>query len=137
MLDMTLIFFGNNETSRKLKCTIQSSGKLGFTDATAKYLRLDKVQAVKFATDDNEKDRLYLINDVPASDANAFKVCRAGTYYHVNAKCLFEDLNLDFKSNKIMFDLKREPKYEDMKVYKMIKRTLPRKNKKQTAEKAK
>ena len=134
---MALIFYDNNEVGKRLKCTIHSSGKLGFTETTAKYLRLDSVQAVKFATDDNEKDTLYLINDVSASDANAFKVCRAGTYYHVNAKCLFEDLNLDFESNYIMFDLKREPKYEGMEVYKMIKRILPRKNKKLTAEKAK
>ncbi len=126
---MALIFYDNNEASRKLKCTIQSSGKLGFTEATAKYLRLDKVQAVKFATDDNEKDTLYLINDVPESDAKAFKVCHAGTYYHVNAKRLFEDLNLDFESYKIMFDLKRDPKYEDIEVYKMLKRVLPRKEK--------
>lgn len=137
MFDMALIFYDNNEVGKRLKCTIHGSGKLGFTETTAKYLRLDKVQAVKFATDDNEKDTLYLINDVPESDAKAFKVCKAGTYYHVNAKNLFEELKLDFESDTIIFDLKREPKYENMEVYKMIKRTLPRKNKKQTAEKAK
>ena len=50
-------------------------------------------------------------------------------YYYVNTKHLFEELGLDFESNTIIFDLKREPKYEKMEVYKMIKRELPRKKK--------
>lgn len=134
---MALVYFENNEFGGRLKCTIHRSGKLGFTETTAKLLQLDKVNAVKFATDDEETDTLYLINGVSDSEPNAFKVCKAGTYYHVNAKNLFEELKLDFESDTIIFDLKREPKYENMEVYKMIKRTLPRKNKKLTAEKAK
>lgn len=126
---MSLILYENNELNRRLKCTIQRSGKLGFTETTAKYLQLDKVEAVQFATDDEEENTLYLINGVSESAPNAFKVCKAGMYYHVNTKRLFEELNLDFESNTIIFDLKREPKYEQMEVYRMIKRVLPRKKK--------
>lgn len=128
---MALIICENNELNRRLKCTIQRSGKLGFTETTAKHLQLDKVEAVQFATDDEDKEEntLYLINGVSESAPNAFKVCKAGMYYHVNTKRLFEGLNLDFESNTIIFDLKREPKYEQMEVYRMIKRVLPRKKK--------
>ena len=89
----------------------------------------DRVEAVQFATDDEERDALFLINDVPISAPNAFKVSKAGMYYNVNAKRLFEELHLDFESNTIIFDLTRESKYEQMEVYKMIKRVLPRKKK--------
>lgn len=126
---MALIFYNNNESSGKLKCTIQQTGRLGFTDATAKQLRLHEVDAVQFARDDQENDTLYLVNDVSKSGPNAFKVCKAGMYYYVNTKHLFEELGLDFESNTIIFDLKREPKYKEMEVYKMTKRELPRKKK--------
>lgn len=126
---MALIFYKNNESSGKLKCTIQQTGRLGFTDATAKQLRLHIVDAVQFAKDDQEDDTLYLVNDVNESEPNAFKVCKAGMYYYVNTKHLFEELGLDFESNTIIFDLKREPKYKEMEVYKMTKRVLPRKKK--------
>lgn len=126
---MALIFYKNNESSGKLKCTIQQTGRLGFTDATAKQLRLHIVDAVQFAKDDQEDDTLYLVNDVNESEPNAFKVCKAGMYYYVNTKHLFEELGLDFESNTIIFDLKRESKYKEMEVYKMTKRVLPRKKK--------
>lgn len=126
---MALIFYNNNESNGKLKCTIQQTGRIGFTETTARQLRLYMVDAVKFARDDREDDTLYLVNDVSESEPNAFKVCKAGMYYYVNTKHLFEELGLDFESNTIIFDLKREPKYKEMEVYKMIKRVLPRKKK--------
>lgn len=124
---MALVILENKEATSKLKATVQKSGKLGFTDTTAKYLRLANTEAIQFAADDQEEDTLYLINGKHESDENTFKVCKAGKYFYINAKHLFDELGLDYETCTIIFDLKRESKYGDIEVYKMKKRILPRK----------
>lgn len=114
--------------SVKLKATIHSSGRLGFTEATAKELNFTKDSAVKFAVDEDDSSVLYLINCHEA-DEDAFKVNSAGLYFSVNAKPLFDSLGYDYKKNNIMFDLVREKDIEDMEVYKLLKREKPRKKK--------
>ena len=125
--NMALVILENKEATSKLKATVQKSGKLGFTDTTAKYLRLANTEAIQFAADDQEEDTLYLINGKHESDENTFKVCKAGKYFYINAKHLFDELGLDYETYTIIFDLKRESKYGDIEVYKMKKRILPRK----------
>lgn len=108
----------------KLKATIHITGKLGFTEATAKELRLTQKSGIKFAKDANET--LYLIN-CPNCDDDSFQVAKAGMYYSINTKPLFDSLGYDYKSENIMFDLVRE-KHDAYEIYKLIKRAKPRKN---------
>ncbi len=126
---MALVFYKNESASGRLKATIQKTGKLGFTESSSKHLKFGENSVVQFATDDQEDGVLYLINMPDSQDETVFKVCKAGRYYYVNTKILFDNLGLDYESNTIIFDLKRDPRYPDMEVYKMIKRILPRKNK--------
>lgn len=107
----------------KLKATIHSTGKLGFTEITAKELKLTTESGVKFAM--NENHELYLIN-CPTRDDDAFKVLKAGDYFSVNAKALFDSLGYDYRKNNIMLDMVKEV-VDDMEVYKLIKREVPRK----------
>ena len=126
---MGLRIFENKEDAVKLKATIQKTGKLGFTEATSTSMKLDENTAIQFAGDEDDPSMLYLINHVPADQPNTFKVCRAGRYFYVNARVLFESLGFDYEKSTIMFDLKRDQTYADMEVYLMKKRVLPRKNK--------
>lgn len=126
---MALILYKNEATPSKLKATIQRTGKLGFTEATATHLHFKENSIVQFAEDDQNKGALYLINAPDSQDETAFKVCKSGRYFYVNAKALFDKLGLDYEANTIIFDLKRAAEYTDMEVYKMKKRILPRKNK--------
>lgn len=126
---MALIFYKNESSTSKLKATVQKTGKLGFTEATSRHLKFGESSVVQFAEDDQNKGTLYLINAPDSHDETAFKVCKAGRYFYVNAKALFDKLGLDYESNTIIFDLKRVIEYTDMEVYKMKKRVLPRKNK--------
>ena len=107
-----------------LKCSIHASGKLGFTDGTMKTLELTEKSGVKFAQDEEDEDILYLIN-CTETDEDAFKVNKAGNYYYVNAKSLFDNLGLDYRSNTIMFDMVEVPE-EGEGVYKLFKRIKPR-----------
>lgn len=110
-----------------LKATIHASGRLGFTEATSNALNLTKESHVEFARDEN--DVLYLINNV-ADSTDAFKVLKAGNYYSVNTKALFDALDYDYKKHNIIFDLIKDNNYPDQEVYKLNKRSTPRKQKK-------
>ena len=107
---MKLRILSAKEYNVKLKATIHSTGKLGFTEVTAKELKLTTESGVKFAM--SEENELYLIS-CPARDEDAFKVLKAGDYFSVNA-------------NNIMFDMIKDI-VDDMEVYKLIKREVPRK----------
>ena len=87
---MEIRIFSAREYNAKLKCTIHSSGKLGFTDETARELGLSVESGIKFAMNDN--DELLLINCRLDKDEDAFDVSKSGAYYYVNAKPLFDSL---------------------------------------------
>lgn len=120
---MKLRILSAKEYNVKLKATIHSTGKLGFTEVTAKELKLTTESGVKFAM--SEENELYLIS-CPARDEDAFKVLKAGDYFSVNAKTLFDSIGYDYRKNNIMFDMIKDI-VDDMEVYKLIKREVPRK----------
>ncbi len=124
--------FSAKQYSAKLKVTIQSSGKLGFTDETAKELQLSPLTYIKLGADESDRDVLYMVV-CGCPDEDAFKVCKAGDYYYLPTTALFMSLGLDFKNKTIIFDLTRSMEFDDElggKVYKLNKRESDRKKKK-------
>lgn len=120
---MDLKILSSKEFNVNLKCTIHASGKLGFTEATANVLKLSEDSGVKFAQD--EEGGLYLINS-QSKDADSFKVNKAGKYYYVNGKLLFDQLGYDYKNYNIIFDMVKVPELEN-NYYKLNERKKPRK----------
>ena len=109
----------------KLKATVHASGKLGFSDVTAKELGFSNNQEdhfVQFAQDNENPSVLYLINGT-ADDGDSFRVCKAGAYYYVNAKLMFDSLGIDYINKTIIYDMSRY-QTENGNVYKMAKREL-------------
>lgn len=117
---MGLKIISASQFAIRLKCTIHRSGKLGFTEATAKHLEFNDSSAVKFAEDDENSDILYLINKAEM-DEDAFRICKAGRYFYVNTKLMFDNMNIDYKSRTVMFDMVRMKEIEG-EVYKLVKR---------------
>jgi len=115
---------------RKLKVTIQSSGKLGFTEETANAFKLyDDTSYIKFVADEDNPGDLYLSLS-KIYDEDAFKVCKAGKYYYLQTTLLFNEMGLNYKDNTIIFDLSRESNYDlelGGEVYRMYKRMLTKK----------
>ena len=113
-----------------LKVTIQKTGRLGFTDETAKALDLQSGKFAKFAQDD-ENESLYLII-INEANEDAFEVRVSSGYYYIPAKTLFDALGFNYENSNIMFDLIRKPSLDDDlqgQVYFMKQR--PTKNKEQ------
>ena len=128
--DMAITILSAKQFATKLKVTIQASGRLGFTDETAKVLDLPSGKFAKFAQDD-EKDVLYLIiiNNV---DEDAFRIRESSGYFYVPAKQLFDTLGFDYENNNIMFDMIRQSPLDETlggQVYLMKQRQNKRKEK--------
>jgi hypothetical protein len=124
--------YSAKQYSTKLKVTIQSSGKLGFTEETAKELDLSPQTYIKIGADENDSDVMYLIV-YDHYDEEAFKVCKTGEYYYLPTTVLFMSLGYNFKDKTIIFDLTRCNEYdEDLggKVYKLNKRESDKKRRK-------
>lgn len=120
-----------SEYNVKLKATIHSSGRLGFTSDTADKLNLSEHTYIKFAKDDEIEGELYLVI-VNQEDEDSFKVVKSGNYYYLPTTSMFQSFGFDFKKYNIMFDLVRMAELDELvsgKVYKLNKRINMRKTK--------
>ena len=116
----------------KLKATIDSSGRHGFTSDTAVALSLSSASFAKFANDDEDDKALYLIIS-SSEDEDSFKVTKSGAYYYLPTSLMFDAFGYDYKRYNIMFDLVRISELDELlggNVYKLNKRVLMRKEKK-------
>ncbi len=116
----------------KLKATIHSSGRLGFTSDTAVALSLSSASFARFANDDEDDKALYLIIS-SSEDEDSFKVTKSGAYYYLPTSLMFDAFGYDYKRYNIMFDLVRISELDELlggRVYKLNKRILMRKEKK-------
>ena len=132
---MGLKFIDTSVCKTKLKCTIQSSGKLGFPAGTAEALQLRKGTLVKFAQDDENEDVLYMVF-VAEEDPQTLKVATAGVYYYIPTQAMFDLLKYAYKTWAYIFDPSRENDLDSIAggtVYKMSKR-ITRKKKGGAAE---
>jgi hypothetical protein len=124
---LELDFFNASEFETRLKCTIQKTGKLGFNESAIKKLHLNENKSIKFgkSKDIQDVESLYMVI-LDGVESEAFKVNKAGTYYYLNTKGLFDKLGYDYSVKTIMFDI-IEVANGVSAIYKLIKREVPRK----------
>lgn len=115
------------DLSRNLKATVHSTGKLGFTEVTSKTLALADDSCVLFVEDADDKDTLYLVHKRD-KDEDAFPVRKAGKYFYVNTKPLFDKLGVSYEKKTIIFDM-IPVENDELEVYKLKKREMLRKQK--------
>ena len=136
LCNQNLIFMAFTILSAKkfattLKATIHKTGRLGFTDETAKALDLKSGKFARFAQDD-ETSSLYLIINNEGSE-DAFPVRENGGYYFIATKVMFDTLGFNYEEGNFMFDLIRKPSLDDDlqgQVYFMKQRQIKPKEKK-------
>lgn len=124
----------SSELDRNVKATIQSTGKLGFSEGAKKKLCLDKGGYLVIATneEDDKDENLYawIEND---ANGGGFKINKAGEYYNVNTKSLFDKLKIDYRNRELLviYDI-IEMENEGKLIYKFIKRVQRRVQKNKT-----
>ena len=132
---MGITVLSAKQFATKLKATIQASGRLGFTAETATALGLESGKFAKFAKDD-ENDSLYIII-INEPNEDAFEIRVSSGYYYVPTKVMFDTLGFNYENGNIMFDLVRQPSYDDDlqgQVYYMKQRPIKNKDKKNDIE---
>jgi hypothetical protein len=108
MGDLKLKFITPADLCGQLKATVHKTGKLGFTLHTAKKFELNKNKSISIGQNQQDKNdnKLYIIvNDNIKEDA--FKVCKAGEYYYLNTKYLFDKLGYNYAGGPIVFDISK------------------------------
>ena len=94
------------EFTARLKATIQSTGRLGFTSETQNQLQMTSSCSVYLAFDDTHERVMYMAM-VRELREDAFPLISSGKYFYLNTGRLFKKMKYDFKKNVYMFDLER------------------------------
>lgn len=119
---MKLKFFDPREAAKTLKATAHKNGKLGFSLDAARKMELAPGKGARIAFDEeNPQDKTLnmIISSVAMEDT--FKIIKAGDYYYLNAKPLFEELELDYRNDSIVYDIS-EVMIDSRPIYKFTKR---------------
>lgn len=123
-----LNFIKPDSLDKNCKATIHKSGKLGFTDNAIKKLKLEAAKGLMIAQNESDpNDTSFYLMVMTEANPDAFKVSKAGAYYYVNTKALFDKLKMDYQTKNFVYDIK-DFDYEGQKMYKLIKREEKKEN---------
>lgn len=119
---MKIKFYNPDELEKNLKVTIHKTGKMGFTMDAAKKLNLQEMKSanIGFNEEDPEDKSLYLAISKDINEGR-FRISKAGSYYYINTKILFDNLKLDYSKGNITYDMTEET-LEGEVIYKLKKR---------------
>lgn len=127
---MALDLKNQYESSRlgvSLRCAIQASGKLCFTEKTIKAIRFTDESAFAIFPDSESKEILYLKLTTKTADPEAFAVKKSSNYWYMHTKTLFNSLQIPYKEKRIIFDMERALDIEQQmggEWYKLLMRTI-------------
>ncbi len=129
-MNIDIKFFNASAFDRNLKATIHYSGKLGFTDAAIKKFGLtpDKPKGALIGQNNSDlNDQNLYLRIIDPPNEESFKFAKAGAYYYLPTKTLFDSLEFDYKKKSIKFDIVELPNNGE-NIYKLIKREDVRRN---------
>jgi hypothetical protein len=124
---MKLKFIKAQEIDKNVKCAIHKTGKLGFSSSAIEKLNLTTEKGVMIAINEEieEDENLYLLIK-EGVNADTFKISKAGEYYYINTKALFDSLGVDYRNKRIIYDIV-DFENDGTKMYKLIKREVKQK----------
>jgi hypothetical protein len=126
---MKLKFINAEDTERHAKATVHKSGKLGFSGDAIEFLNITNTSTIQFAQNEDDLNDLNLYAIIHEStQEGAFKISKAGKYYYVNTKNMFDNLNIDYQNKTIIYDLVKT-EYDGNTIIKMIRREIKKKGK--------
>ncbi|QHS55716.1 hypothetical protein GWR56_09285 [Mucilaginibacter sp. 14171R-50] len=123
-----------NQFERNVKATIQSTGKLGFSDGAIKKMKIESGKFLVIASNEADENDENFYAWLENTDENGgFKINKGGQYYNANTKPLFDELKIDYKNqdNLVIYDIV-DFDNDGNPIFKFIKRvrTRNKKNKK-------
>src|SRR5688500_8731465 len=103
---MKISFFNSQQYDGNAKATIHTTGKLGFTEAAIRMLKLSEKKGIRIGRNSEvpgEKDLYVELLDELSEDA--FKINKAGLYYYLNTKSLFDSMGFPYRNKRVSFDI--------------------------------
>lgn len=95
-----------NKGNGVIKASIHKTGKLGFSSGGQEFLNLNEKSCFKVGFNPEDVNVIYL---VPVeNDDSAFKVSKAGNYYYINLKHVFDKRGILYKNKTVIYDIKKE-----------------------------
>lgn len=113
--------------NKNVKCSIHISGKLGFSQGAIEVLKLNVNKYIGFGlNEENPKDTSLYMFIYDNAQEDAFKLIKAGNYYYVNTKKMFDELGIDYTKKTYIYDIS-EFEYNGELIYKLLRREYDRK----------
>ena len=111
------------------KATAHQNGKIGFSTGANKLLDFEKNRSFKVSknADDPEDPNLYLV-PTTEEDEKAFKVNKAGNYYYLRLKHILDKLDINYRENRVIFDIRAEKK-DNVQYFKLMMRPIKKRKK--------
>lgn len=103
---MKLKFIDPSTLDKNLKATVHKTGKMGFSMEAASKLGLGEFKSARIAINeaDPEDKSLYMVIEDSIVE-RAFKINRAGKYFYINTKALFDGMQMDYVKNSYVYDI--------------------------------
>lgn len=97
------------ELDKPLKASIHSNGRLGFSSEAAEKMELNENQSIRFSVDEDSPNEKVLYAELLTEViAGAFKVYKAGNYFYLSTKNLFDNLKYDYSDGSFTFEINKE-----------------------------
>lgn len=97
-----------NSSNGVIKASIHKTGKLGFSSAAQSFLNINENTYFKIGFNDNDVNdtNIYM---VPALENEiAFKVSKAGDYYYINLKHIFDKRGIEYQNETYIYDIRKQ-----------------------------
>ncbi len=107
-----------------VRATVQANGRLTFSVEATKEMGLSEDKSlVIFEADGGDLGAIISVKD----DPEAFVLKRCGLYYYVAFKNYLQQAGIDYKGQRIMYDVTElDEKIEGKTLYKFSRRVLPK-----------
>lgn len=103
----TITFEDPNKVGGSIKATIHKTGKLGFSSGAEDFMKITDESYFKIGFNNSDSDEnIYIV--LSETPNGAFKVSKAGEYYYVNLKNVFDKRGIDYKNKSYIYDIRKE-----------------------------
>lgn len=127
---MKIRYYKPKTITGRIKCTVHQNGKMGFSRQAIKKLGIGVNKYAKIGFNEADENDISLYMKIQENqDEETYKINKAGEYFYLNTKYLFDELDIDYVRKKVIYDI-QEIKINEEVVYKLNRRELVRKKSK-------
>ena len=101
--------FKIEDLDKNLKATVHRTGKMGFTADASKKLKLSESKSADIGkNEDDVSDKNFYLFIHKEPKTGEFNIVKAGDYYYINTKVLFDNLKMDYTKDNFTYDISPE-----------------------------